>query len=1186
VNAAAPPGRALSALLAAALLFVTLALLAAPALAGEAGPASPQVGARGGERNWDARATYWDLRGRIPWTDESYDFTYNVGMAHYGKPYIYRMQGDGIYAVPYRLPLPPENGKPPQRNGTILKVLGREDFSHVLGVADVGSPSPDAWVFYVKSSGGNTIFWRQASEQYRVEHQFAWPYERWQDHFRFEADNQGRFLGEVGTHAGRFYIAWLNPFLGKTYSVYAVINLDLARSSGPDVSNAKQQVLAVADGSDQIRSFDVASIWHEGKEWLAVASVCGTPDPSFTRFKAYGKWKTTTMQLGFFRWNGISWEEDIPHRRNFSIAVEDNWYRAQVDDGVLYGTRGVRLVQGGVPATWSAGGDLLQVFTQNAGAVDGRFCAQFVARYEYSLDRHTLTQGADIMYDTAKREPDVDSVDMMAWTAADPNAKFKNGDYVGNDQYMYVVSTQARASGDNYGGWVSCFKSDTLIPIPEEQFEGRTIRYPVELEQLIDPREWVLEGVVYGPPPFSLQGWNYSDFRGGALKGSETAFKKSNSQQTKLTKKIGGSVTSSVGMEAFGFGFSSSVSFGLDYENSEMKATTSEVGFKFRHEDSDNADYGYFICSRPHYEAQLYSRRDMFGHDIPGSRVYAARCIDKTGDLSLVSYPFNMVNPDADAVSKGMRKHARSADFSNPLWSRDPLDGAEKKWEKISRVSLAGDVRGGWQTDSITKSAETGSTIEGHASLGGKIKAPGGSVKAEIHGGIASESSTSHADNTEVSLGLDQPKEGATGTLAKRLEIDALWLQANQSDVYWVPEAFRSGQNDQRPWCIDYRVTSWTPYSRTGAVAGAVDDCDVAVQVDPADGGDAGITGSTVELPFSAAVPVGGSAAITADEADGYRFVRWETSGDQVSIADADAAQTSVSVSDGGGAGVTAVFKRVLPAGLEVVRRSGQRCDIRMTDADLPALFTVGIDPASLDLGLTFSDAEFSLPADAWTQDGNESVNVSRPWGADSMMDVRIDATGGTWDLRVTGMRNASDFLFQVAGGNVPLSLTHRSETLGEETVPVTAKARMAHATLHVGRQTKTRIDLRGARVVVETPRKASQTRFTISRIGYDPRLFNQRRMLIDLNGEQFYVGPFRLRSGQYVWRGRALQQYVVECRIGDRMSLELSGRFLKPHLNEFLGRNITLRVVNRTRAGEGSMIPAVRTLTDVRLVR
>jgi hypothetical protein len=51
-------------------------------------------------------------------------------------------------------------------------------------------------------------------------------------------------------------------------------------------------------------------------------------------------------------------------------------------------------------------------------------------------------------------------------------------------------------------------------------------------------------------------------------------------------------------------------------------------------------------------------------------------------------------------------------------------------------------------------------------------------------------------------------------------------------------------------------------------------------------------------------------------------------------------------------------------------------------------------------------------------------------------------------------------------------------------------------------------------------------------------------------------------------------------------MSLELSGRPLKPQLDEFLGRNLTLRVVNRTRSGEGSMVPTVHSLTDVRLIR
>jgi hypothetical protein len=1167
------------ALLAAALLLLTLALLALPALA---------VGRPGQYRNFDAKdVTYWDLRGRIPWHDESYDFGYNVGVAHLGVPFIYRFQSEGIFAVPYKLPLPPNTDRPPQRNGAIVKVMDRSAYDHVLGVTEVGAPSPDVWVFYVRDAQPGTVYWRQAREQYKTEHQFVFPRSwHWKDTFQFDSDNQGRFKGKVLTVAGSFAIAYISP---DGRRVTAWVNLDLGRTGGPSLTSATTIDLRGSEGmtaDERIRSLDVASVRRAGREYLACATVEGVPDTSFTRYKPYGKWATHRITLGFYH-HTETWQQDTAMTADISLTGEDNWYHALADDRTMYGTRGVQLVQGSVSGF--AKGDVLQIFTQNACAVGGDFCDQFVGRYEYSLDQGRMVQGGDCMYDTTKREEVVDSVDFFSFTQANPNPTFKNGEYVGNDRYIYVATTHAReARTESYHGWVSCFKSDRLIPIESEIIDGEKVDYPTRMDPGDALGDWVLEGVVFGPPPFSLQGWDYSDFQAGAKKGSRTSFKKSTGESSKLTRKVGGSVTATAGFEAFDLGFSSSVSFGMDYESTKSTSTQTDVTFDFRHDQATAADYGYFIYSRPTFEAQAYTRQDWSGTPIPDSRLFVTHCIDKETDSLLVHEPFNMINPDSATYSKGIRKHARCSDFSNVLWRANPLDGANGAWEKISSASFAGDVRGGEQTVSVTKSKETSGSLEAHASLSGKIKGIGGSVKMEVHGSVASESTMSNADNTAVYLGLDAPKQGATGTLAQRIEEDVYWMKADSADAYWIPAMLRTGGNDQTPWCIDYRVRSWTPFPRSGEPGAEESVNAMAVVASPADGGAVGITGADPATPYVLNVPVGSQAVITATPADDYRFVGWKAEGETVTIADPNAAQTTAAAATGGGGTCVAQFERITPSQLVVKQRSPNVCDISMTGAPLAGLFTqqATSDPTTMQLGLRLGDVDLAIPQGSWAATGGKYSSVSSPWGKKSKLALELQPADGTWSLDATGAK-AVQFLRECAAGEVELSMSRDGETLGEETLPVSAQAGMDASGVDVGRRVGARVDLSHAHVSVKAPARVSKTRLRVWAIRVSPRILAAHgRLVVDLNGQEISARRFTTRrDGVRVWRGKTLLQYkamVAYTRDG-WLSVELSGGLLRPQLSDVVAQNLTVRVARGGRSGTGNLITAIRTLKGVK---
>jgi hypothetical protein len=481
----------------------------------------------------------------------------------------------------------------------------------------------------------------------------------------------------------------------------------------------------------------------------------------------------------------------------------------------------------------------------------------------------------------------------------------------------------------------------------------------------------------------------------------------------------------------------------------------------------------------------------------------------------------------------------------------------------------------------VGKSSETDTTWSERIELGGKIKGPTGSIKAEAHFECSKESTTGEADHAELSLGLDKPKEGASGKLAESLRVQTYWMKAKDSKAYWVPTLFRTGGNDEAPWCIDYRVEEWRPYR--GQTMQDSPTCAVAVVASPSDGGTVGISSANSDSNI-ADVPVGGAAVVTAAPNDGYRFVHWEAGGGQLNLADRTELSTSASVSNGGGASAVAVFERVLPGKLVVKPGRDGTCSVRMTGAGLPGMMASGsgaADPSSVELGVSLGDEDVAIPADGWLTETGMHHNVSQPWGLGSRLDVTLDPAAGTWSLAAEGVQDAESFLLDCADGQVTIGLTHDDDVLGveEQQVAVNSVLKPAPA---LGRATYSRVEARHAVVRVAAPADPRGTRFAIRGVRVQRKLLSPRGFLVDVNGQQFRTGPFRRRAdGAWVWRGKTLYQYQASCVYTPKgtMNLQLSGRYLRPQLETLVAGNVSVRVARGARWGSGNLMAEVRSL-------
>ncbi len=1182
----------IAAVIAAMLAFVIPAL-ALPSGAG----AAPETGA------W-APAVTWtvgdELEGQsdgyIAWDRSRCYWSTCLGVARYGATYVFggtsdlldRWEAHGpINAIPFKFVLPPKGNDGPKPLGNALAVLPAGGYDRFIGVCEIGSPQPDIWALYTKREEPGRVFWRQHTEQYNKEHSFTWPGGRTVDDvLSFDTVNRDQLIGRVVAFGGGLTFVSAAP--GSGAAAVNIVTVD------PLTGDLIDQT-AVPAGRPLLRSVDACATTYHGVTKLAVAFLGGSPGTPVREFKSFGYLTSAAAELVFL-------DEDLAVLHQTSVPLDmipaPDPPRGGFSQG--YSTRDIAVVQGGVSG--ASRGDALQVFTRGGWVGNPYYYKRkdyhpedwtVVSRFGWSLDRGSWSDFAATPGGVhpwpktgASGKPGL-QMRFSAFTVfpvLGEETASRHGDFLGYRQY-FIVNTAAKfdqGSADN--GYLYGFAGDILKPVAREvsPVTGEEVTYPSKMALTDDPSTWQLVGVVYGPPPFSLQGYDYKDLKSP----SSFSFERSHSATTSTETTMGGSVTAK---EKFVLG-EFSQTFGLTQVETGSATTSNKIGFSFRHDSARKADNGYFICNKPNYEVQAYTRKDWAGGDIPESRLFVTRCVNRQGDQTLTYVPFDMVDPDESPVSKGMARHARCSDFGNELWSFDPelRPGMTGNWSRLSRVLLTADVDGGPSKASVTRSKEQATTSNETVKLAGKWPF----FETGFEYGVKATTKTGDADNTECFLDLAEPKARAKGTLARRLEVEAFWLQADTTAAYWIPEAFRTAGNSQRPWCIDYRVVSWLPWrddatraddaARTDAEEGGAAradavTCSLAPDAQPANGGTVTIAGSADPVD----VAVGESVALRARPADGYAFSRWVVRGSQAKIAKRTTRSTTVSVRDGGGATVQAVFRPLLPSRLTVRRRGGDVCDVHMSDAPLPSVLRAPADPAALDVAVRLGDDSYTCPSFQEVQSGLYVASfVPYGWGKRARLTVRIDQDTKTWSLAVARGADTADLLLGCVNGNAAVGLEVGGTLVTGKGFPIAARSRIARA-----RSVGTRpagLDLSGATLATSCPGGSRSSTASMKGVKVSRRLLNRKGFTMDVNGVTLYVGPFVRHGSLFTYSGRTPAGVRVRCRYqtNGRLDLTLSGVALNPLLDQLVGQNVTMRITRGGRSAQANLITTVKKLS------
>ena len=603
--------------------------------------------------------------------------------------------------------------------------------------------------------------------------------------FSFDAGNWDRYVGRVASFAGKL------AFVGKT----AVWNDCLYAVLVDPREPAAARVWSARTGAE-IVDVDAVAVSHADKESLAVGVLTGHKEacPICTGRSAGGRPALVPAP---------SESGPAAGGRTGAAGGGRRGHRRQYLDEV-YGPRAIRLVQGGIDGSSPLTSlDNLQVFYQNGGLRHRGFIANILSRIEVNLSTNALSGiGKDWLGDKTewKEGLTLDEVNFQVFPVLSDRPDLRNGSYTGLGQYVYVDSMKNAGTGSP-DGVVSAFRSDTLVPVKTESVEGQTLDYPVKMEMSNDPATWDLLGVIYGPPPFSLQGSGFNELK----KGSSILVQEQQRREVQALDQ--GRRQRPPDRGVLRHRLLGGVRYRLRHDQGEVDRGRGRVLVQAR--------------GRRAGRLRLLHRQPA---QLRGAAVHAQdvgrRRHPRLGDLRhqlhrqggrrhALLLPLQHDGPGHSVVSKGMRKH-RAPDRlfgglveGRPHGRRGQGLVADQPGAAHRRHARRRDAHLGDQGSGVEPVA--GGDDQAHGRVG--LRQGGVHIRRDHR-----KQPERQAKNTEAVLALDVPKKGAAGALAQRLEVETYWMQADSTNAYWVPEAFRSNGNYQKPWCIDYRVRGWEPY--------------------------------------------------------------------------------------------------------------------------------------------------------------------------------------------------------------------------------------------------------------------------------------------------------------------------------------------------------------------------------------
>jgi hypothetical protein len=658
-----------------------------------------------------------------------------LGVAQYGDTYTYYFDEPNLYYQAWQLST---TGAAPVAAGSPgLAVPG--EAAQYIGACGTGA---DVYVFFVWYG---KLGWTQASENYGVIHTVAAPWVADLTFEAVEGASpvSASFMwGDVVQLDDAF--AFVSPNAGdasgQTYNVYLT---DLSGSGDIPNSSATFTPVADAGASGRLRDLDAIPFSYEGETYLAVASLFGQPQGeeeywgtavtpwtnvqagvSLSSFDAQG-FVTPTVQNRFFQPIGPPWMTapgTYPPRYGYVMSPPDS------------GPVNIRLVRGGVQG--GSTGDQLSVLLRTcSGVLDSTVSSVAHVDFQpeiFSTYQMAVPAGQQTPSLSAPSQPDWAWQPRTAENDYDDNA-FVYQNCTSTDFFVLPISvqdpggpvTQSTASpGFPYQSWrqyiffatsadltlyeqggskssytgvvgsLGCLTSDKLQPVSQDTVDdaGQQLTTPTDYPLVLtnpsmsqpnaDPSQCQLNGVTYGPPPLSLNGWTWEGLRPASQSAAASTwvqFGSSSSTNSSSTNENSGGVTAGAQYKGLITKFEASAGWQIDQSTSHSRSSTvSETWQCLPGVTASYDQYGQMFFKQPVFELQRFARLDWQGNAIPDEYLMASNCVDATGVEG--AFAFNMTSPGTadpnaplNAGLGGMTAAPAASDFQ--AWSQreDPL---------------------------------------------------------------------------------------------------------------------------------------------------------------------------------------------------------------------------------------------------------------------------------------------------------------------------------------------------------------------------------------------------------------------------------------------------------------------------------------------------------------------------------
>lgn len=346
---------------------------------------------------------------------------------------------------------------------------------------------------------------------------------------------------------------------------------------------------------------------------------------------------------------------------------------------------------------------------------------------------------------------------------------------------------------------------------------------------------WLLEGVIYGLPPYYPNGTAT-----GHMAGSYNIFFALSASQT-ATNTVTSERTLSVSYKKQGIFGIPSASLGLSYTNSlqqaseESTTTKVEAGFIWSPDnmgsgtDLDVGAQAWGVFFVPNITNDRYNLTAPDGTDLDVTLYYTyisggSNLINRVFDKTATPEKPNDMDPAAQAYWRGIAPYPNSLTYWDPAWSsRVPppdgtyiygdIGGGTDDYTVADKVWFLEELGGGTEPYRLS---QTITNVESRSSTN-TIATSGGvyGFEAEMTGSLTIGSSTSTTFGKELGVtyglpGWDTPP-GPGPDFLTYMSLDMYLLKAKTDTAFWIPD----GARGQFPWCLTWHVRRWKSYGAT-----------------------------------------------------------------------------------------------------------------------------------------------------------------------------------------------------------------------------------------------------------------------------------------------------------------------------------------------------------------------------------